>query len=110
MRKQGGNADALIEKARQRCLAMMRGKEKAMRRMAFELIRRKTIAFEEIEQVLSQAFEHADRKAVLDDAWRHKIAMAQVHRDIRKLREQQAAPAKSEGRAVRIRSFEGRRY
>ena len=106
VQKQGGNADALIEKARQRCLAMMRGEERALRRMAFELVRRKTLVFEEIEQVLSQAFEHADRGAVLDDAWRRKIARAQVQRDIRKLKEEQAAKgAPKQGRVVRTYDF-----
>ena len=62
--KQGGNADELLEKARRRVLAMMRGEERAMRRMAFELVRRKTIDFEEIYQVLGQAFVVANREAV----------------------------------------------
>ena len=104
--KQGGNADELLEKAKQRVLALMCGKEKAMRRMAFELIRRKTIVFEEIEQVLGQAFEHADRGAVLDDAWQKKIAMAQVQRDIRKIKEEQAAKAAPKGRVTRTYNFD----
>ena len=64
VRKQGGNADELLEKARQRVLAMMHGEERAMRRMAFELVRRKTVDFEEIYQVLDQAFVVANREAV----------------------------------------------
>ena len=64
VRKQGGNADELLEKARQRVLSMMHGEERAMRRMAFELVRRKTVDFEEIYQVLDQAFVVANREAV----------------------------------------------
>ena len=64
VRKHGGNADELLEKARQRVLAMMHGEERAMRRMAFELVRRKTVDFEEIYQVLDQAFVVANREAV----------------------------------------------
>ena len=64
VRKHGGSADELLEKARQRVLAMMHGEERAMRRMAFELVRRKTVDFEEIYQVLDQAFVVANREAV----------------------------------------------
>jgi hypothetical protein len=64
VRKHGGDVDELLEKAKQRVLNMMHGEERAMRRMAFELVRRKTIVFEEIEQVLDQALDLANREAV----------------------------------------------
>lgn len=97
-RKQGGNADELLEKARQRVLAMMRGEERAMRRMAFELVRRKTVVFEEIEQVLERAFTLANREAVEKALWQKKIARAQAELSVRKYKEEKAAKTAPKGR------------
>jgi hypothetical protein len=62
-KKQGGNADDLIEQARQRAIDGLRREQRLVKQLAFALIRHKTLDFEKIDQVLDEASTAVEREA-----------------------------------------------
>ena len=61
--RSGRSSDELIEKAREATVRMLRGEEHTLRYLAYDLIRQKTIDFDDVEIALDKAFTASERYA-----------------------------------------------
>ena len=100
-------ADTLLRETEASARSLVKQYAATIRRFALRLAAKREFVLDEAEAAIRQAHEEVTQRAVLNDAWRRKSAMAQVQRDIRKLKEEQAAKAApKQGRVVRTYNFD----
>ena len=58
-RKSGGDVDAIIDDMRERVINMLRGEERTLRYMAYELVNKRQIDFDDIDLAIDRAFTRA---------------------------------------------------
>ena len=86
-----GDANTLLRETEASARELVKQYAATIRRFALRLAAKREFVLDLAEAAIRQAHEEVTQRDVLDDEWLAKIAMAKVHSDIRKIKEQNTA-------------------